>query len=263
MRAFKVVILTSCLCALAIGLAGAQDRPSQFIEVITMEIRAGMVPQFEEYMKKIVEAADKVGVRQHWATYQTALGGAGRAYSVVLGFEKWEEMDAWTAVAEGLNQTFGEKEADQIYKMGSATIEKSETRVYRLSEEMSTKLKGIRTRYAMVTETKVKREMLPDFRMLADKIKAAEESDPESRLASRWECQLGPTPMFLTVRPFDKFAESDDWPSQSKAMREMYSERELARLQDIYREAVESMDIYVIELREGLSRLRALPTTDN
>ena len=46
-------------------------------------------------------------------------------------------------------------------------------------------------------------------------------------------------------------------------MRAMYSETELDRLQDIYREAVESMDIYVIELREGLSRLRALPTTDN
>jgi hypothetical protein len=255
--------VTLLVAFMVAGTAFAQDRPLQFAQVTTIHVRTGMIPQFEDYMKKFVEAANKADVSQHWGTYRFVEGGKGRTYWFVMGFEKWEEKDTWTNWMELLDQVYGEKEAAQIYRSGSVTFESSENHVYRLLEDMSTKLTRTRTRYAMITDIKVKREKLPEFRHMLDKIKAAEEKSPDSRTASRWVCAFGPAPKYVTVRPFDKYAEGDSWPNQTEILREMYGDTETEAIQETMRTAIDDMHQFMIELRPELSRLREPRATEN
>jgi hypothetical protein len=250
------------------ALALAQEDSEQYAEVLTFKIRPTARLQFEDYMKKIVEAANKIGVDQTWQTSQMSVGGAGSTYMVALPFKDWGEMDSWTDLVEFMSKAHGEKEAEQIMRAGYAAIESYQSRIFWLRKDWTTKYEEYvkseaPSKYVMVTEMAVNREELPHFQMLLSKTKAAEDKDPGRPMAGRWQCVLGPMPFFVTVRPFDKWGDGASWSSQDKAMRDMYGDAEAEQLDEMDLSTIASMHMYVLEYRPELSRYKASPATDN
>ena len=61
--------------ALATG-AAAHSAPAQYLQLVEINVEAGSEAQFEAYVKKIREAADKVGAPQGWTFAQPLVGAS-------------------------------------------------------------------------------------------------------------------------------------------------------------------------------------------
>lgn len=66
----------------------AQNEPTQFIQIITTTVRSNAVTEYEDYIKKIMAGAAKIGAPQRVVAYQVAIGGPGFTYNFVLPFNK-------------------------------------------------------------------------------------------------------------------------------------------------------------------------------
>ncbi len=112
------------VAVLGAAILEAQSRPPERVYTVSLTARAGMVQAFEDYVKKVGEAAEKTGAPQHWAFYQVTLGGPGRTCLVGLYLNDWAEMDGWSQVRKMLTEAFGEREGAQILARGTAAIER-------------------------------------------------------------------------------------------------------------------------------------------
>jgi len=74
----KIFRWTALLLTLAVS-AIAQTQPAKYQTVFTVNVKPGMTQQYETYVKKIVEAAEKIGDVQNWATFNLTVGGGRRA----------------------------------------------------------------------------------------------------------------------------------------------------------------------------------------
>lgn len=60
----KTTVALVFLTVLAIAGGAFAQMPGQHIQFVEINVKAGAEGQFEEYIKKIIEAADKVGAPQ-------------------------------------------------------------------------------------------------------------------------------------------------------------------------------------------------------
>ena len=74
MKVSKSLIVVLFLILAVSATVMAQNSPSQFLTVYTFTVNSGAGVQFEGYIKKIKEGADKVGATQTWGASQMALG---------------------------------------------------------------------------------------------------------------------------------------------------------------------------------------------
>ena len=70
--------------------------PVRFQQVVEISVKPGQELVFENYIKKLVAAGDKVGAKQTWTTYSVSLGKPGGTYRVSVGFNSWADREAWT-----------------------------------------------------------------------------------------------------------------------------------------------------------------------
>jgi hypothetical protein len=259
----KSLVSGVVLILLVASVALAQQQPRRFLEAYEFTVRPGAVMAFEDYVKKVVEAANKVGIQQEWTMFAQELGTPGQMYIVALYFDKWAERDGWAKVPEVLSKAYGEDEAAKIYRTGTSSIESSHSRVYQLLEEHGTKIgsAGTLASHYVVTETIVKRDMVSDYELMLSKIKAAEEAMEGSATAIRRVTALGDMSIYITSRPFEKFADVDAYASQGDAMRKMYGDEEARRIRETITRCQKSQRIFVINMRPELSR-RAASTTN-
>lgn len=261
MRASKSVFLSLVILLFA-TIAVAQNRPAEYLDIIEFETRPGAGQGFEDYVKKIVEAAKKEGGEPKWATFQVTMGAP--RYVVVLYFNKWGEMDGWQQLSERMAKAYGKDEAAKIMRAGSATIESMDERVYTLLPDHSTKLdnfSGLASNY-FVVETEVKPDMTTEYERYLSKLKAASDKTAEYPYVIRRRSLIGPTATYLTSLPLEKLGDFDSWPGPGQVLAKMYGEEEGRRLQDLRRRCVKNQEIYVITYRPDLSWWSSTPTTD-
>ena len=82
-----------------------------------------------------------------------------------------------------------------------------------------------------------------------------------SATAIRRVTALGDMAIYITSRPFETFADVDDWANQGNAIRKMYGDEEARRMAETISRSQKSQRIFVITMRPELSR-RAEPTTN-
>ena len=71
MKVSKSLIVVLFLILASSAVVMAQNSPGQFLVVYSFTVNSGAGAQFEEYIKKIKEGADKVGAAQTWLCAQT------------------------------------------------------------------------------------------------------------------------------------------------------------------------------------------------
>jgi len=251
------------LCGLA-SLAAAQGQPAQpaqFLQVITTTVRPTAVADYEDFAKKIVAGANKTGASQRWTVYGVSRGGPGYTYSVALPFNDWSELDGWTTVAQILSKAYGEAEAARIIKAGNASIERTETAVYRLLGDLSTRPKVFDPPAAFIQlfVTDVVPEMVPTWESFLARQKAAQEKAPQAPTAIRRVAVLGASNRYVTALPFNKYAERDSWPSALDVLRQAYGETEARSLTEMRLRSTREARIMVLSYRPDLSRPAAAP----
>lgn len=215
MRSVRSLVL-AVMALLAFGpLASAQNQPTDFIEVITVTVKPGGVPEYEDYVKKILAGVNKTGAVQRVFGYQVALGGPGSTFTFVLPFNKWGEMDTWTSIPQILSKAYGEAEAGKILKAGNSVVERSQTEVFRTLAQFSTRPKVFDppTAFAYVVRTEVEPQMVSTYEQYLSKLKAAQEQAPNAPTAIRRVSVQGTASTYVSTQFFNKHAERDEWPS--------------------------------------------------
>jgi antibiotic biosynthesis monooxygenase (ABM) superfamily enzyme len=235
---------------------GQPSQPAEFIQVITTTVKSGAVADYEDFVKKIVAGANKIGAPQRWSTSQVSLGGPGFTYTVVLPFSKWAEVDGWNAVPDILVKAYGPAERARIMKSGRGAIERTETSVYRLLPDLSTRPKAFVPPPAFVHlfVTEVEPAMVPTWEKFLGQIKAAQEKSPQAPTAIRRVAVLGASNTYVTAVPFNKFAERDSWPRYPDVLRDAYGETEARSIDETRLRATRNARQLVLTYRPDLSR---------
>lgn len=236
-------------------------QPAEFIQVITTTVKSGAVSDYEDFGRRIVAAANKVGAPQHWTTSQVILGAPGLTYNVVLPFSKWEEVDGWIPVRDVLLKAYGQAEGTRILKAGRAAIERNETAVYRLLPDLSTRPKAFNPPPAFIHlfVTEVEPAMVPTWETFLARLKAAQEKSPQGPTAIRRVAVLGASNTYVTAVPFNKFAERDGWQTNPALLRDAYGESEARSLDETRLKSTRSARQLVLAYRPDLSRPPGAP----
>jgi hypothetical protein len=265
MKSPKSLLLVLCL-AVAVAMstpAMAQRGPAQFLAVYNITVNPGANAQFEDYLQKIKQGAEKIGASQRWITFQVGFGGPGNAYAIGLQFDKWAEMDGWSGVPEILEKAYGADEAAKILRSGGMAIASSETSVTRLLSDLSYHAASFSPGpMFLIRVTTVKRDMQDAYRNFLAKLNQAWEKAGDHRTVVQRVNVLGPSPVYTSARPLAKWSERDSdadiWPLIEKA----HGETEMRRLQDDLQQAIVDSQAFVIFQRPDLSRPPMSTTSD-
>lgn len=63
-KAQRILVLFFVVLVALVGYSSAQEQPAEFLQVITIQVRPNAVDQYEDYVKKILEGAKKIGATQ-------------------------------------------------------------------------------------------------------------------------------------------------------------------------------------------------------
>ncbi|HXV59917.1 MAG TPA: hypothetical protein VEK15_04425 [Vicinamibacteria bacterium] len=205
----KLLFLTMILSLAAMPAA------AQFQQVIEVQVKPGQEIAYENYVKKVREAADQIGSPMSWATFYATVGKPGSTYRIALGFEKWADRDAWQGVREVLVKAFGEQEGSKIYTDGASSISSSSSRIWEMIEEGTANPQtGTQpSAFYEVTIRWVKPEMVPEYRGLLRRFKSAYEAAEGKPSVTRWVLVFGEgqNTTFRRTQPFNTWAERDGW----------------------------------------------------
>lgn len=238
----------------------AQDSPADFIEVVTVTVKPSAVSEYEDYVKKIVAGATKVGASpQTVLTHQPTLGGPGYTYEIVLPFNNWGELDGWGAIPQILSKAYGDVQGAAILKAGRGAIERSQTAVYRLLRNLSSP-RLTSTTFVQLIVTQVDPGMTSDYERYLAKLKAALDQMPGTPTTLRWVSSQGAASTYVTAQFFNKWAERDGAPAVGEALRKAYGEAEARHVLEAGARAVRNRVFYVAAFRPDLSRTPAPAT---
>jgi hypothetical protein len=262
MRLFKLSVF-AFVCSLVFqGSATAQTPASevpQFLQVITVKVKPSALADYEDYVKKIVAAAVKVGAPQRIVVYQAVMGAPLGTYLAASPFGKWDDMDAWQSIPAMLNKAYGDLEGAKILKAGRAAIDSAQTDVYSTLNDRSTNPKNYDppTAFVSVTRTELIPAMAPTYNQLLRKIKKAEEGMPNAPTVVRRAMVEGPGFVTIAARYYNKFAERTGAPNQNDLLEKAYGEEEAREMNETILRSVAKRETWVLAYRADLSKLTA------
>ncbi len=259
MKTMRWTVLFLAMASLVVA------QPAKFHYNVTVTVKQGMSQQYEDYVKKIVEAAEKNGDAQDWYTFQPTDGTTRGQYLVVLPHENWEEKDSWTSAQDMLVKAFGEKEAATITRLGTVAIAETETTTSRLAPALSTHLDrndGVRARY-LVTTRRATPGRGRDYTYALRKVWEAEaKAEGSPRRITRRQV-LGDRTIITTATGFDTGAERDKWPAFGDYMSAAYSESEIRQIIEMRAGASGERVTVEMAYRPDLSHPEPDSTTSN
>ena len=259
---------------LALGLAGlaffatlgqAQTQPT-YVHTILVTVKPSAVTEFEDYAKKVMAAAAKVGSPQIVLGAQLQAGGPQYTYLFTSPFGSFEEMGKWSSIPEMIMKAHGDVEGAKILKAGRSAIEGSETWVTRTQIDLSTNAKPLdlqATPFVRLLRTQVDPAMTGEYEQYLAKVKAAQEKATGYPSVIRRVSALGESSLYFSATFVKSLADLDRIPNQAELMRKAYGEEGAATITRAGNAAVRSRDIWLLRYRPDLSRPTASPAPTN
>jgi hypothetical protein len=244
-------------CVLAAAAAQAQSQPKEFVQLLTVHTKPEGALDYEAFAKKVGAAAEKVGQNQRVLVYQVASGGPGYTYMILTYFDKWSETDGIMSTPEILMKALGEVEGSKTVRALRTTIESTDTVVYRLLPELSTKPKAYDPppAYLQVFRNYVKPGMSREWERVIGRYKAASEQMAETPTAIRRSSVEGPGTVYVTSSPYSKGADRDGWPSFTDVLKKAYGDEEARNLDQRRADCIERSEAFIMKFRPDLSRM--------
>lgn len=125
----RMMCLVVLFVLLSAALSSAQGL-SRYQQVYEITVKPGQELVYENYVKKLVAAADKAGAKTYWTSYVVSLGKPSPTYRVALNFSSWADREAWSTIPAMLAKAYGQPEAERLVKEGSSAIERSVIEVW-------------------------------------------------------------------------------------------------------------------------------------
>jgi hypothetical protein len=259
-------IAIGVVLSLVVATAAWSQTPPGLTQIVTTTVKASAVGDYEDYLKKVAAARDKIGLRApaRSTVYTYRMGGPSFTYLIVSPFANWAEIDSWTPPAEILTKAYGEAEGGKILKMMRSAVESQKIEVLRVSSDLSRNLASAPPPYRFAVLNRV--ELLPgmgqSYNAALSKIKAATEKSggfPPQLVAT---IVHGETPTYIQVTPFTKWADRDAAPNFNEAMDKMYGESERRAIMETLGKATKNRESFVIAQRTDLSWTRKSPSTN-
>lgn len=197
---------------LTVSLAAAQNyQPTEYLQLVRVDVKSGASAQFEDYIKKLNEGADKINAPQQWVGTEVMLGARGNTYVFGIQFDKWEQLDSWERIPDILVKAFGEKDGAQILRAGRAAIEETHTRVYRYLPDQSSTLTSAPTEAKIfrMTFTSVKPSKIFEYGDAMVKAREAANKSSYAPKAIRRVSTDGPGFTYLSTVPMKSHSERD------------------------------------------------------
>jgi len=256
MKIARSIFVSTCVLAAAVA-AQAQGQPKAFVQVLTVHTKPEAAVDYEAFVKKVIAAGDKIGQSQRTITYQVVTGGPGYTYMIASYLDKWADLDTMLSTSEILTKALGEIEGPRALRVGRTSIESTESVVYRLLPELSTKPRAYdpQPEYLQLLRTHVKLEKVRDWEAVIGRYKAAAEQVAEAPTSIRRISVVGPAGLYLTSSPFSKNAERDAWPSFMDVLKKAYGEEEARSLDQRRRDCTQYSETLIVKYRPDLSRL--------
>jgi hypothetical protein len=256
MKIAKAALGLSFVLAAA-AAAQAQSQPKQFVQVLTVHAKPEGAVDYEAFIKKVMAAGEKVGQNQRVVTFQVTAGGPGYTYMIATYFDKWSETDDQLSVPEILIKALGEVEGSKALRAGRANIESTESAVYRLLPDLSTKPKAYDTppAYLQVIRTWVKPKMSHEWTTVIGRYKAASEQMPETPTSTRRVSVEGPGSVYVTSTAYTKAADRDAWPSFQDVVKKAYGDDEARSLDQRRTDCIDHSEAFIMKFRPDLSRM--------
>lgn len=257
MKSARILAVAAGVCLVASSLAHAENyQPSQYLELVRVHVKPGATAQFEEYIKKLAEAANKVNAPQHWVGGSVFLGAEGNTYVFGIQFQKWEEVDSWTMIPDMLVKAFGEKDGGAILRSGQSAIEETHTRVFRYLEDQSSTIATTpaEAKAFRFTVTHVKPDRIFAYNEAMVKARKAANETPNAPKVIRRVSTDGPSFTYLSVIPMKTYKERDSWLGPGDPILKVYGEYEGRKIIDTILGSMESNMSLVVTNRPDLSR---------
>jgi hypothetical protein len=106
---------------------------------VDLTVRLGMEPQFEEYVKQVIEATNAAEPNAYWQMRQRMFGpGNTTGYRVVVTFQQWADLDAEVKpIPQRMEEHFGAEEGARLMTAGLGTIQGINERLNRVREDLA------------------------------------------------------------------------------------------------------------------------------
>lgn len=262
----RVAAAGALLSLALVATVHAQAPAGSFIQVTTVTVKASGALDYEEYLKKVAAAREKLGTQtpSRVSVYSVRMGGTGFTYQIVSPFEKWADVDSWMLPQEILTKAYGEPEATRLLKLGRGAVESQRNEVFRSQPQLSTNPNAMAPPYPFATIARVEIDpaMGQAYQMALSKLKIAAEKAGNFPTAVRFTAVHGTTPTYMTATPFRKFAERDTTTNLPEALEKAFGESEARWVLDTLSQANRHRESYVIAYRPELSWMRKTPTTN-
>jgi hypothetical protein len=257
MKIAKTLALGLACALAAAGSAQAQSQPKQFVNVLTVHCKPEGAVDYEAFVKKVMTAADKIGSSQRVVTFQLTMGSPGYTYMIATYFDKWTETDESFSAPDILTKALGELEAGKALRAGRQNIESTESAVYRLVPDLSTKPRAYDPppAYLQAIRTYVKPDMVREWEHVIGRYKAAAEQIPETPTSMRRVSVEGPANVYITTSPYTKGADRDAWPTFMDILKKAYGDEEARNLDQRRAACVDHSEAFIMKYRADLSRM--------
>lgn len=249
-----VLVLVSATTLLA--PVAAQNPTPEYIAVTTATIHPGRYAEFEDYIKKLVAAAAKIGNKTRVDAYQFVQGASIYQYDFASGFPSLAALDNEPGTQALLTKAYGEAEGRKILTAGRAAIQNATTQVLRLRQEFSSKVRdATESPFFQLVRVEIDPAMAPAYEDYLVKVKAARDKNSSATMLARFTPLFGQAFVYFTAMPFATYAEREKWPTPAQVLAKEYGEGTTQGLLDTQRRATKRQDVWVVAWRRDLSRI--------
>ena len=250
---------------LSTPLARAQGAAPRFQQVVEISVKPGQELVFENYIKKLVAAADKAGAKMTWTTYVVSLGKPGATYRVALSFNSWADRDGWTTIPAMLTKAFGQPEAERLLKEGGSASTQSVSEVWENLPDLSANAGGAPgatpPNFVRVQITRVQPAMSSAYEAMVAKFKPAYEAAAGKPVIARSVLRMGTFSgyTYRRTQQFSKMSELDA-PSGVELLQKHFGAQFPAMIDELNR-MVTFRQEFISTRRADLSRASAASGT--
>lgn len=109
----------------------------RFMEVSVYQVKPGHTREWNEAVKMVKGAYEKMGTGTHWALYREAYGGAGGRYVVFESHKTLAEIDHAFMEDEQFGKALGEDGMKHLDELVAASVETSQHELFQFNPHMS------------------------------------------------------------------------------------------------------------------------------